>query len=1057
MSGEIDIMETCGAFANGVHNQACGTIHWGAPEHVYKGSGHVPLNSDYTYFHTYAVDWEPGKMTWYYDGVAIKTLENWASAFAGASDSLSFDAPFDQPFYMLLNLAVDSGQFGGAVNKATFQDDINMYVDYVRVFQKSDGYADSVERTASGDINDDWETFAGLNQIADIEADNIVNDLPDGNVSGVETSADGADQTKWYLGHQNDATDATAESYTDADGKVWAKVGVNSKGSNDYSVQLIGHYDAMAGYLYEVSFDIYAEGGLVGKTVNCASKEWAGWSTYGIESFELQNKATHMSYLIDQTEDFEDCRIEFNLGAQESGTVYIGNVRVEIVDPSLISRENSRKPLADGNLIYNSSFDQGNHHLGYWTAGEGTTVEVPRYTTEALTDADVSVIDIASMSNYEAIENGVKYYERRAQLSAAEDVATTIYQTDLVMPADTYALNFDMYSEEDQTVTASIYTVEVSEDGETKTLGEEVISSSTTYKAASGVSGISWYFDTKEVVGAIENAALVLNFGEGANVQIDNVTFVGESLGAVVDKTPMDKETTWAGDGATVSGANGVFTVPNVTSGGTAWYAPQIISSDYALSTGKQYKMSFKYKMEGTSNNTFEYIVQENGGSWTVYVPVTKVTYDPTKADAEGYCSYDITFTAATSLNNVHTVFGLGNSAAAGACTLTFKDVEMNLIEGSIDGDDSEGGTAGSVMPGTFSVLYELDGGTNATSNPIRYEQKEGTLTFAAPTKDGYNFLGWTIGDYGTDYVTTASTLERGPLVLYANWQKKTWTAAPVIGTDIADKTVTYKDAATLTVAATVADEGTLSYQWYKNSTASTTGATAVSGATKASLTVPTDVVGTTYYYCVLTNSNAKATETKTATTTSKIAKVVVEKAVNPLADATEEYTKAIGSKAFTLDAAAEGTVTYSVTKAGKKVVTVSKTGKVTVKGIGTATITVTAAGNDNYQAATKKITITVTPKKAVLSSVKSKASKKITVKWKKDKNATGYIVQYATNKNFKNAKTATIKKKALTSTTLKKLKGNKKYYVRVCSYKKVGKKMIQGEWSKAKNVKVKK
>ena len=50
VSGELDIMETTGLNAN----QACGTLHWGAPAHVYKGSGYVDLDSDITYFHTYA-------------------------------------------------------------------------------------------------------------------------------------------------------------------------------------------------------------------------------------------------------------------------------------------------------------------------------------------------------------------------------------------------------------------------------------------------------------------------------------------------------------------------------------------------------------------------------------------------------------------------------------------------------------------------------------------------------------------------------------------------------------------------------------------------------------------------------------------------------------------------------------------------------------------------------------------------------------------------------------------------------------------------------------------
>ena len=56
-------------------NKACGTLHWGTPEHVYKGSGYVGLSSNFSYFHTYAIDWEPGRITWYYDGQEIIKVE----------------------------------------------------------------------------------------------------------------------------------------------------------------------------------------------------------------------------------------------------------------------------------------------------------------------------------------------------------------------------------------------------------------------------------------------------------------------------------------------------------------------------------------------------------------------------------------------------------------------------------------------------------------------------------------------------------------------------------------------------------------------------------------------------------------------------------------------------------------------------------------------------------------------------------------------------------------------------------------------------------------------
>ena len=791
VSGEIDIMETCGAFANGSNAQACGTLHWGGPEHVYKGSGYVDLSSDYTYFHTYAVDWEPGKMTWYYDGKPINTLTNWKSAFSGASDALSFDAPFDQPFYMLLNLAVDSGQFGGNVNKAAFQDDINMYVDYVRVYQRQEGYVDSVVRTASDGIQDDWADYAGQNQITDI-ADNIVTDVPDGNVNGVETSGDGADPSKWYLAYQADATDATAETYKDAAGKNWAKVGVNSQGGQDYSVQLIGHYNAKAGYVYKVSFDAYADGAIVGKTVNCDSKEWKGWSTYGIQSFELKDTATPYSFVFEQTEDFENCRIEFNLGAQASGNVYIGNVKVEIVDPSLISREEDRKPLADGNLIYNGTFDQGDYHIGYWSVTEGTKISVPRYTTEKLTDTDVSVVDVASKTNYEAIADGVKYYERRAQITAEAGKAATVCQTDLIMPADSYALDFDLYSEKDTTVTASIYSVKVT--GEEKVLDKQILTTSAAYKAEKGVNHYSWAFDTTE---KLDNAALVLSFGDGASVQLDNVALIGASLAEKVDPTPMTPETTtWASDNqdgsAAVSGANGSYTATVTSGNGTAWYAPQIISNDYSLAGGKSYTLSFKYKLDGESNNTFEYIVQENGGSWTVYVPVTEVSYDKANADADGYCTYETTFTAGTSLKNVHTVFGFGHSAAKD-CSFAFKDVKLSLAGG---GSENPGESGGNVMPGSYSISYVLNGGTNAAANPTRYTQGEGTISLAAPTRAGYTFLGWSVGKEGAPYVTTLSKKEAGPVVLYANWKAVAVKVAGTITVTSKDISKTYGDKA---------------------------------------------------------------------------------------------------------------------------------------------------------------------------------------------------------------------------------------------------------------------
>ncbi len=92
--------------------------------------------------------------------------------------------------------------------------------------------------------------------------------------------------------------------------------------------------------------------------------------------------------------------------------------------------------------------------------------------------------------------------------------------------------------------------------------------------------------------------------------------------------------------------------------------------------------------------------------------------------------------------------------------------------------------------------------------------------------------------------------------------------------------------AAPLRVTASVSDGGTLSYQWYSSTVNETTSGTAVSGVidsgkTESTYTPPTTAEGTTYYYCVVTNTKGQ----KSATAVSNTAEIVVSPA------APTEYT----------------------------------------------------------------------------------------------------------------------------------------------------------------------
>ncbi len=167
---------------------------------------------------------------------------------------------------------------------------------------------------------------------------------------------------------------------------------------------------------------------------------------------------------------------------------------------------------------------------------------------------------------------------------------------------------------------------------------------------------------------------------------------------------------------------------------------------------------------------------------------------------------------------------------------------------------------------------------------------------------------------------------------------------------------------------------------------------------------------------------------------------------------------KTYGAKPFSLGAKSSAGAPLSYASSDQKVAVIDASGKVTVKGCGVTSITISAAETAGYKAAQKTVLLTVRPRKAALASVKSKKKKTAEVKWKRSKAASGYVVQCATDKKFKkNKKQTTVSTNKTLSKTMKKLKGGKKYYVRVCAYAKAGGGKIQGDWSKTETVKVKK
>ena len=122
-------------------------------------------------------------------------------------------------------------------------------------------------------------------------------------------------------------------------------------------------------------------------------------------------------------------------------------------------------------------------------------------------------------------------------------------------------------------------------------------------------------------------------------------------------------------------------------------------------------------------------------------------------------------------------------------------------------------------------------------------------------------------------------------------------------------------------------------------------------------------------------------------------------------------------------------------------------------KKIGTATVKI--AGKGSYTGTITK-TFKINPAKQEIQKLTAK-SKAFFVDWAQKGSATGYEIQYATNSKFTSAKKVTITNNKTDKTTISKLSGKKKYYVRVRSYTTVKGTKYYGAWSSSKSVTTKK
>lgn len=168
-------------------------------------------------------------------------------------------------------------------------------------------------------------------------------------------------------------------------------------------------------------------------------------------------------------------------------------------------------------------------------------------------------------------------------------------------------------------------------------------------------------------------------------------------------------------------------------------------------------------------------------------------------------------------------------------------------------------------------------------------------------------------------------------------------------------------------------------------------------------------------------------------------------------------YTKYPTSNSFNLAASATGDGNgFTYRSSNESVVKVSPLGTVEIVGTGIATITVATTGTTKYDPASKTVTVTVKPNKAVISRAYSPASGKLKVAIKKAPGVTKYQVKYGRNGSYKNFyyKYSTNPNYMTQAKTFKGLDNGKAYFVKVRAYKTMddGTK-VWGNWSKTRKV----
>lgn len=351
-NGEIDIMEGMGSKPTTVVQ----TLHYGGmwPHNVYAANNAAVAGSGVSEWHTYTLEWRSNEIKWSIDGVVTSTQTKWWSSNANPpaanADLNAWPAPFDKPFYVLINLAV-GGNFDGNPDAAT-ADKGEMVIDYIRWSSLADEKRDPGPRP---DMTYPWTPVNAVARPA-VNGNFIYNPSFDWTSSNTVVTQNPTAQTIdgatnsyfWNLFKLNG--DATASNDNGA-----IKIDVTNPGTDVWNVQLQqNNVPLTQGRKYRLSFDARASANrnityTVGAGQDRNFESYAG----GDQTAALTTGSQTFTRTFDMLSNTNNgARVVFNLANAGINSVWIDNVALEDVGAA----DASSGPAPGVNILKNGDF-----------------------------------------------------------------------------------------------------------------------------------------------------------------------------------------------------------------------------------------------------------------------------------------------------------------------------------------------------------------------------------------------------------------------------------------------------------------------------------------------------------------------------------------------------------------------------------------------------------------------------------------------------------------------------------------------------------------------------